>query len=587
MTRLSQEMIEKLGIGYLNESLADVDDYVSYNANVNDKEPFTDGDMFFYDGKGKSKKHFTGRIHCQVKSTTSVRVQKYQKYYQLDRNTLSGFKKMGGVLLIVICLDKNSCKGIYYQRLTEIMLDKLLGTGKNKPAIVLSKFPLDVQRKRKVLKQIEFDLKDNIGHTLLKLKKAPKKVVIPGFLLDPNDFEKTMQNLENQEIIIYSKYNNQLQPVGTLTDEDVELLQYYTENDPVTFGHLGTFPVQMLIKKRKHGEVKLFFTGAESKLTISIIRIGENRNKVTLTANKTENIESQIKNVEIMKYLINSPIIQIKNWSFDLTSSFIDADKKSEIIESWIQFLKIQNDLSKKLNIDFYKEAIDQDAISTFNDIVAFISSRNSLGRKEAKPRVFKFNNRYIGIVLTKENYWNFFDKELKQYFAIKGASNSAPSKFYLLNPYMLADTFGYPIQDFYGYNFKIIYDWFNQHNNELSAPVTLNQVNSYCELLIHLSLQDNDNRKLYLEQAERLLQLVKTIPNERLYFNHIQLQRRLGKKLSINDIEKLIHFAKAGNNFEKLCANHLLNASFDEKSLYTQLTEEQQEQLDHSNILN
>ena len=205
MTRLSQEMIEKLGIGYLNESLADVDDYVSYNANVNDKEPFTDGDMFFYDGKGKSKKHFTGRIHCQVKSTTSVRVQKYQKYYQLDRNTLSGFKKMGGVLLIVICLDKNSCKGIYYQRLTEIMLDKLLGTGKNKPAIVLSKFPLDVQRKRKVLKQIEFDLKDNIGHTLLKLKKAPKKVVIPGFLLDPNDFEKTMQNLENQEIIIYSK----------------------------------------------------------------------------------------------------------------------------------------------------------------------------------------------------------------------------------------------------------------------------------------------------------------------------------------------------------------------------------------------
>lgn len=101
-------------------------------------------------------------------------------------------------------------------------------------------FPDSPKRKLNVLRQAAFDLTAITTSETFKLKNVkPDKIILPTFMLEPNDFKATMKNLANQYLTIYGDYGGgNLQPLALVNDNDIELIKTELDNNVVEFGDL-------------------------------------------------------------------------------------------------------------------------------------------------------------------------------------------------------------------------------------------------------------------------------------------------------------------------------------------------------------
>ena len=100
-------------------------------------------------------------------------------------------------------------------------------------------------------------------------------------------------------------------------------------------------------------------------------------------------------------------------------------------------------------------------------------------------PGIFNYGDKLIGIIKTRDNYWNFFDKELVNRIQIFGASRSNKDQVVEINPYLIAEQYQNSITKYIGYNFDVVFRWFNSHIDIFEKEVVRNQATFFCEDLM------------------------------------------------------------------------------------------------------
>lgn len=588
MVRHSQKQIEEAGIGKVKESLWDLGEFADSYFETNDKTPLIDGEIFLYKKGGQSKANFLQKVECQIKSTKNKNVKKYQKFQQIDRVTLNGYKNLGGILLFVVWVNDMLDYTIYYQNLTPLYIEQLLKTtNAKKPAIPLTRFPDDPKRKFNVLKQVAFDL--NAGHhtRLFKINSTePDNVVIPQFMFELDDFAATMRNLTNQQLTVYGNYNGSLQPLATVKDEDIEMVMANMSHNEISFGELGTFPIRELITQRKGDfqAVPRFVTGVNEKIKISFHDISKNKNKITMEITRDSNVNAQVTNLKILQHLITKGTIKLNGNTFNL-SSYIGSISTS-IKKQLSKMLKSTQALAKfgsKLEIDFYRDIYNQTLIKEMNAIFLFIEDDEVLTKMDIVFKTFKYGQKILGIVKTKDGYWNIFDKEVKNNIEIEMVFKNEVTNRTLANPYLIVEQSSYRIDKYIGYNFDVIINWYKEHPDALKSIVVISQANDYCEELLNIAFETMDDE--ILTQAKQIQKLIRTVDDDRLFLNHILVIKRLKEPLTKEENTRLNQLIDSDKAALIIFASYLLNIKYD-KVLEQDLTKDEEKWLKRVGII-
>lgn len=566
MVRYDQQSIEQLGIGKLKDELWDVRNWVENSFNENDKTPLLDGSILIYSSGKHSNANLIGSISCQIKSTTSKNVKKYNKFYQLNRDELTGIQKLGGALLFVVWINNPNDYKVYYQRLTRLYITGLLKkSNAQKPSIPLTEFPTNPNNKLNVLRQASFDLNATVVNKLVEVKK-PDEIILPTYMLDPSDFKSSMDGLENQNLTIYAKKDGSLHPLALINNDDIELIKTELDNNEVEFGTMGPFSVRRYSRQRKEDKEPLiyFITGANNKLTITIRNLSQKKNKINIKVNKADKISDQLTNIKIMKYLVTNGKIKLNGTTIDLSKNMVPlGSNKIKKINGWISELSAIKEVSQKLNINFYRDYENNQLNNQLNILLNFVNDRDELSEYEIVPGIFNYGNRLIGIIKTRNNYWNFFDESVVNHIQILGASKSNKDQVEEINPYLIAEQNENSITKYIGYSFDIVLQWFRAHVDSFEKEVVRNQAATFCEdLMMNTKLSSNDTWK----NINRLQSLMGHFGNDRLFLDYMLVQRKLNHKMTMDENERLNNLAHTGNAVEQLYAGYLLNIEMNQK---------------------
>lgn len=104
----------------------------------NDKTPFTDGHIDVYDGLGRSKDAWRGRVTVQVKGRTAKGVL---RSFPISRNDLRAFQQDAGVLYFVVAIHPKTLRETaYYAVLSPFGIEGLLS--KSAPSLARVAVPL-------------------------------------------------------------------------------------------------------------------------------------------------------------------------------------------------------------------------------------------------------------------------------------------------------------------------------------------------------------------------------------------------------------------------------------------------------------
>lgn len=588
MVRHSQKQIEEAGIGKVKDSLWDLGEVADSYFETNDKTPLIDGEIFLYKKGGQSKENFLQKIECQIKSTKNKSVKKYQKFRQIDRLTLNGYKNLGGILLFVVWVNDALDYTIYYQNLTPLYIEQLLkSTNTKKPAIPLTIFPKNPERKFNVLRQVAFDL--NAGHHthLFKINSTePDNVVIPQFMFEPGDFATTMRNLNNQQLTIYGDYNGFLQPLATVKDEDIEMVMANMSHNEISFDELGTFPIRERITQRKSDfkAVHRFVTGVNEKIKISFHNMPENKNKITMEITRDSNVNAQVTNLKILQHLITKGTIKLNGNTFNL-SNYIGpiAPSKKKQLSKMLESTQALAEFGDKLGIDFYHDVYNQTLVEEMNDIFLFIKDAEVLTKMDIVFETFAYGQKVLGIVKTRDGYWNIFDKEVKNNIEIEVAFKDNITNRVLANPYLIVEQSLHRIDKYIGYNFDVILNWYREHPDALKSIVAISQANDYCEELLNIALETMDDE--ILTQVKQIQKLIGTVDDDRLFLNHILVIKRLNEPLELEENTRLNRLLESDKAALVIFASYLLNIKYD-KVLEQDLTENEEKWLKRVGII-
>lgn len=575
MVRHDQQFIEQLGIGKLKDELWDVRNWVENSFNENDKTPLLDGSILIYSSDKHSNANLIGSISVQIKSTTSNNVKKNYKYYQLDRDDLTGIQKLGGALLFVIWIKDPDTYKVYYQRLTRLYITNLLRkSNAQHPSIPLTEFPTNPNSKLNVLRQTDFDLNATGANNLVEVKN-PDKVILPTYMLDPSDFKSSMDGLENQNLTIYAEKDGSLHPLALINNDDIELVKTELNDNKVKFGTMGPFSVRRYSRQKKENKEPLiyFITGASNKLTITIHNPSQKKNRVTMKVNKADNVSDQLTNIRIMKYLVTNGNINLNGETIDLSKNIVPLDSnKLKKIDGWIDELSAIKEISQKLNINFYRDYENEQLVNQLSILLNFVNDRDELSDYEIVPGIFNYGDRIIGIIKTKNNYWNFFDESLVNHIQTLGATKSNKDQIVEVNPYLIAEQNQNSITKYIGYNFDIVFQWFRSHVDSFENEVVRNQAAIFCE---DLMMNNKISAKSNFREISRLQSLMGHFDDNRLFLDHMLVQRKLDYKMTMDEYERLNNLTHTGNAVEQLYAGYLLNIEMNQK-LINDLNEEE-----------
>lgn len=329
---------------------------------------------------------------------------------------------------------------------------------------------------------------------------------------------------------------------------------------------MGPFNVRRYSSQRKKDKEPLihFITGVSDKLTITVHNPSQKKNRVTMTVNKANNISDQLTNIKIMKYLVTNGKINLNGNTIDLSKNMIPlGNDKIKEIDGWLNELSAIQEVSHKLNINFYRDYENGQLVNQLNTLLNFVNDREQLSEREIVPGIFNYGDKLIGIIKTRDNYWNFFDKELVNRIQIFGASRSNKDQVVEINPYLIAEQYQNSITKYIGYNFDVVFRWFNSHIDIFEKEVVRNQATFFCEDLMMNS--NNSTVNGYWARISKLQSIMGHLDDDRLFLDHMLVQRKLRKKMNIDENERLNKLVHTDDAVKRLYAGYLLNVEVDQ----------------------
>lgn len=120
-------------------------DKILADISTNDKTPSFDGTIFMYNSTELNKRNIRGFIQIQVKGKV-VKSKDFKKNsisYSMDVADLHNFRKVGGVILFVVCMSDVDNYKIYYNALLPFDLEQIMvkAKGQKTKSIKLDEFP--------------------------------------------------------------------------------------------------------------------------------------------------------------------------------------------------------------------------------------------------------------------------------------------------------------------------------------------------------------------------------------------------------------------------------------------------------------
>ena len=472
MSYLDAESIEHKGITELRNTFDTLLPDIKTNFAENDKIPFTDGDISFYSG-GTSNENFQGKISVQIKSTTNKNVKKYKKFYNLKLSTLLGFKKLQGVLLLVVFVDKtdNDKNLVFYQVLSVPYLSKLIDentpdidAGK-KVSIKLSSFPSSKEDKIAILKDAWHDLK-NAKYDIFTPNSPLKEFYTSPYLLrGSSDFYHIMELTENKPIILYSVVNNHLEPIDIISNENLEKVNLSKDCITASFGEFGDFKGSIITLQKKNSPTKVTIkTGKEECLEI-ILNVEKKEEDLIIknssaTIHKDKDIDNQILNLQLLQYISKgnqilfdgNPIIHTVNPS------------KSQVkrIQDDLASLQIIREANNILGIDLYNtDGLSENDLKGMNELINAYKAYKKFKDNEMLIVCPKIKDKYYGYIFIADRALSFFDPKLDKRIVLYNANQKHP-----LNPYLIAINKDKPIACFDGYNPYMIQNWYSNNQD-------------------------------------------------------------------------------------------------------------------------
>ena len=118
---------EKLAVNYLEVYIGKSDCIRSF-FNVNDKEPFYDGNIMIYTNNRVRNKNYLGKLNVQIKGVEVENAKPDNKVitYQVRIDDLKAYQKDSGCVYFVVHVDKNGNHKTYYNILTPLKIKELL-----------------------------------------------------------------------------------------------------------------------------------------------------------------------------------------------------------------------------------------------------------------------------------------------------------------------------------------------------------------------------------------------------------------------------------------------------------------------------
>ena len=144
---MNSSKIEELAITFLKDIFAD-SDFIKTSFSEGDKKPLVDGDISIYRDKRFRNEDVVDHIPVQIKGKTVENISPKSPSFPLKKDYLEGLKSIGGVLLLVVFLQKDAPKKrqAFYAHLFRFQIENLLMEMKpdqKQKSIPLKKLPDD------------------------------------------------------------------------------------------------------------------------------------------------------------------------------------------------------------------------------------------------------------------------------------------------------------------------------------------------------------------------------------------------------------------------------------------------------------
>ena len=147
---MNSSKIEELAITFLKDIFAD-NDFLKTYFSEGDKKPLVDGDISIYRDKSLRNEDLVDHIPVQIKGKTVENISPKSPSFPLKKDYLEGLKNIGGVLLLVVFLQKGAPKKrqAFYAHLFRFQIENLLMEMKpdqKQKSIPLKKLPDDPEQ---------------------------------------------------------------------------------------------------------------------------------------------------------------------------------------------------------------------------------------------------------------------------------------------------------------------------------------------------------------------------------------------------------------------------------------------------------
>ena len=117
--------IESAATSAIKSRIANTD-LLSQFINERDKEPVWDGAIYAYKNSNKKNENLIGRAPVQVKGKIGKCSKKKTITYPIQVNNLKHYRKDGGVLYFVVCINEEHDKKIFYALLLPFLLNQYI-----------------------------------------------------------------------------------------------------------------------------------------------------------------------------------------------------------------------------------------------------------------------------------------------------------------------------------------------------------------------------------------------------------------------------------------------------------------------------
>ena len=409
--------IEKQAVLALENYLINSEVVQTY-LSTNDKEPFWDGHLYLYTGKGKTNKDFIGRVAVQIKGKEMKRFKNNIFSYPIKMSALDAYRREGVMYFVV--QEIGNVNLIFYRSLTPIVIRniKRINKGKNSVSVRMEQIPSCLSEMENLLVEFHTNCKKQISY-------ADSEVL---------NFD-SLKKLEVKKLTVVAHgYNNKQHIVDFLSQRPVYIYASITDHVNAEIP-VGEGPMSLTFSGRIYAPVKvgdkIFFDSYTSIINKdSIIIECGNCLKILIPKSEINEAKVDFKNnsiilsdaiheMELLLNMINS--CQISLGDYKLNYNPIKFGEESEVRKTLDYLYKIR-DILKTLgcNVDLELDKLCAEDYSTIDKLAKAVLYNEYVKTDEDNTCIMSLHlaNLVLQIIIIKESIGkfkilNFFDTNL------------------------------------------------------------------------------------------------------------------------------------------------------------------------------